>query len=140
MIENIRRNNMLTLLNECGGLARLARRIERSPSQVSQLVYGLKSSKTGRPRGMRSETARRIEKMTGKSFGWLDLANTPNANEEKSPIKTEASKYLNTEEEKLIRGIFEDARNQVIDLLCSRRPNIDPGCRLNIDPGLVAVF
>lgn len=23
---------------------------------------------------------------------------------------------------------------------CSRRPNIDPGCRLNIDPGLVAVF
>ena len=24
--------------------------------------------------------------------------------------------------------------------MCSRRPNIDPGCRLNIDPGLVAVF
>ena len=24
--------------------------------------------------------------------------------------------------------------------ICSRRPNIDPGCRLNIDPGLVAVF
>ena len=23
---------------------------------------------------------------------------------------------------------------------CSRRPNIDPGCRLNIDPGPVAVF
>ena len=127
MIEDIRRKNMLTLLSECGGLARLARRIERSPSQVSQLVYGLKSSKTGRPRGMRSETARRIEKMTGKSFGWLDLANTPNTNGERSTIKTEATKYLSTEEEKLIRGIFEDARNQVIDLLIrSRKKSSEP--------------
>jgi hypothetical protein len=70
---------------------------------------------------MRSETARRIEKMTGKSFGWLDLANTPNTNGERSTIKTEATKYLSTEEEKLIRGIFEDARNQVIDLLIKSR-------------------
>ena len=55
MIENIRRSNMLTLLTESNGLANLSRRLDRSPSQVSQLVYGLKSSQTGRRRGMRSE-------------------------------------------------------------------------------------
>jgi hypothetical protein len=36
------------------------------------------------------------------------------------------------------------AKSQLKEVLesgyCSRRPNIDPGCRLNIDPGPVAVF
>ena len=121
MIANIRRNNMLTLLTECDGLANLSRKLDRSPSQVSQLVYGLKSSQTGRRRGMRSETARYIEKMTGKSFGWLDLDNNPNSSGETPSIRMRNSDYLNPEEEKLIREIFEDARNKVIDLLIKNR-------------------
>lgn len=121
MIENIRRSNMLTLLTESDGLANLSRKLDRSPSQVSQLVYGLKSSQTGRRRGMRSETARYIEKMTGKGFGWLDLDNSPNSNGKRPPIRMSDSDYLNPEEEKLIQEIFEDARNQVIDLLIKSR-------------------
>ncbi len=35
---------------------------------------------------------------------------------------------------------FRDVAKHAIKRMCSRRPNIDPGCRLNIDPGLVAVF
>ena len=42
-------------------------------------------------------------------------------NGEKPPIRMSDSDYLNPEEEKLIREIFEDARNQVIDLLIKSR-------------------
>jgi hypothetical protein len=70
---------------------------------------------------MRSETARYIEKMMGKKFGWLDLDNNPNSSGETPPLRMRNSDYLNPEEEKLIREIFEDARNKVIDLLIKNR-------------------
>ncbi|GAA4424665.1 hypothetical protein GCM10023090_18500 [Acidovorax lacteus] len=44
-----------------------------SPSQFANLRDGAKDSKTGKPRGMRKETARRIEKAAGKESGWLDI-------------------------------------------------------------------
>ena len=71
-IDDIRRSNLVILEGEHGSLAALAKALERDDSQVSQWKVGSKNSGTGKPRGMRSETARYIESRTGKMEGWLD--------------------------------------------------------------------
>ena len=40
----------------------------------------------------------------------------------------------------LTAGVLDDAPRKAVEALCSRRLNIDPPCRLNIDPGPVAAF
>lgn len=50
----------------------LADALDRSESQVSQWKNGAANSATGKPRGMRSDTARYIETITKKPEGWLD--------------------------------------------------------------------
>jgi hypothetical protein len=73
LIDDIRRENMACLRDELGSIAKLAKVLERSESHISQWIHGLKNSGTGKPRNMRSDTARWIERMTGKSVGWLDI-------------------------------------------------------------------
>ncbi len=72
-IEEIRRRNMETLIEEHGGIQKLADVLESSHSQTSQWLHGFKDSKTGRPRGLSSDSARRIERLTNKPHGWLDV-------------------------------------------------------------------
>lgn len=72
-IDDIRRANIRRLEAEFGGPAELAARIGMTPAQLINLRNGARDSKTGRPRGMRKETARRIEAGVGKPEGWLDL-------------------------------------------------------------------
>lgn len=71
-IDDIRRANLKALVDEFKGLKFLAAKLERDDSQVAQWVNGSKNSGTGKPRGMRSETARYIEEKTGKPPNWLD--------------------------------------------------------------------
>lgn len=71
-IDDIRRENLLALENESGGASAVARLLAMSPSQFMNLRDGAKDSKSGKPRGMRKETARRIELAAGKPTGWLD--------------------------------------------------------------------
>lgn len=71
-IDDIRRENLQALAEEVGGVAALARTLERSESQVSQWIRGAAHSVTGRRRGMKSETARWIEVIVRKPEGWLD--------------------------------------------------------------------
>ena len=71
-IDAVRRENLRLLELEAGGPAEAARRLNMSPSQFANLREGAKDSKTGKPRGMRKETARRIESGAGKAPGWLD--------------------------------------------------------------------
>lgn len=71
-IDEIRRANLRTLANEVGGGGKFAKLIEKNPSQVSQWIRGLQNSGTGRPRGMRADSCREIEKKCGKPDGWLD--------------------------------------------------------------------
>jgi SOS-response transcriptional repressor LexA len=72
-IDEIRRENLALLRSELGGSLRdLAARLERDESQVSQWMQGSKNSGTGKPRGMRSDTARYIEQRANKPAGWLD--------------------------------------------------------------------
>jgi hypothetical protein len=71
-IDQVRRDNMRLIEQECGGPTEAARKLEMSPAQYANLRNGAKDSKTGKPRGMRKETARRIEEQAGKPAGWLD--------------------------------------------------------------------
>ncbi|WP_186224602.1 hypothetical protein [Burkholderia gladioli] len=72
-IDEIRRDNLKRIESELGGPAAAASRTGMSHSQFTNLRDGAKDSKTGRPRGMRKATARKIEESTGKPPGWLDI-------------------------------------------------------------------
>ncbi|ATF87058.1 hypothetical protein [Burkholderia gladioli] len=72
-IDEIRRDNLKRIESELGGPAAAASRTGMSHSQFTNLRDGAKDSKTGRPRGMRKATARKIEECTGKPPGWLDV-------------------------------------------------------------------
>ncbi|WP_406626129.1 helix-turn-helix transcriptional regulator [Acidovorax sp. SDU_ACID1] len=71
-IDVIRRENMRLIESEAGGTTEAATLCGMSPSQFANLRDGAKDSKTGKPRGMRKETARRIEECAKKPAGWLD--------------------------------------------------------------------
>ncbi|MGI4717237.1 MAG: S24 family peptidase [Janthinobacterium lividum] len=71
-IELIHRHNLQLLAKEFGGVAAVAAKIGCSSSQYSQWMNGSENSGTGKPRGMRPSSARRIEKATGKPEGWMD--------------------------------------------------------------------
>ncbi|WP_213956306.1 LexA family transcriptional regulator [Variovorax sp. dw_954] len=73
LIDDIRRANIALLEKEMGSLKALAERLEKDESQVSQWKQGSINSGTGKPRGMRSETARYIDERCGKEPGWLDI-------------------------------------------------------------------
>lgn len=64
---------MRLLEAELGGPTETANRVGMSPAQFANLKTGAKDSKTGKPRGMRKSTARRIEEAAGKPTGWLDI-------------------------------------------------------------------
>lgn len=78
-IDEIRRCNIRTLEDECKSLASLAKKIGMSSAQLTNLRDGAKDSKTGKPRGMRKETARRIESAANKPVGWLDIDHSQEA-------------------------------------------------------------
>jgi hypothetical protein len=71
-IDEIRRDNLRIIEVERGGPAAAAAACGMSHSQFTNLRDGAKDSKTGRPRGMRTATARKIEAQIGKPGGWLD--------------------------------------------------------------------
>lgn len=71
-IDDIRRENMRALERQFGSLRGLADVLDRSESQVSQWKNGAVNSGTGKPRGMRTETARFIEEKAKMPPGWLD--------------------------------------------------------------------
>ncbi len=78
-IDDIRRDNLRIIERELGGPSGAARTIGMSPAQFTNLRDGAKDSKTGKPRGMRKETARKIEERCHKPVGWLDLSHNNDA-------------------------------------------------------------
>lgn len=71
-IDEIRRINIRLLENEFDSPSELAEKAGMSLTQYLNLRDGAKDSKTGKPRGMRKETAWKIEDAGGKKRGWLD--------------------------------------------------------------------
>lgn len=71
-ITEIRRENLAKLRSKYRTLDEFAEACGISSSQLSQWINGSLDSKTGRPRGMRSESCRKIEEKIGISKNWLD--------------------------------------------------------------------
>lgn len=80
-IDQIRRDNMQRLVDESVSKQAVADRIGMTLAQFINLLTGAPDSKTGKPRGMRKETAWRIEAATGKPQGWLDIDRTSDGND-----------------------------------------------------------
>ncbi|WP_321891737.1 hypothetical protein [Paraburkholderia tropica] len=79
-IDEIRRANLRLLEEEFGSPTSAANTLGMSLAQFANLRDGAKDSKTGKKRGMRKDTARRIESAAGKPVGWLDVDHMENAN------------------------------------------------------------
>ncbi len=75
-VEEVRRENLARLVAEAGGVARLAERLGRSPSQISQWLNASLDSKTKKPRTISGRSARLIEARVGKAKGWMDQDHT----------------------------------------------------------------
>ena len=67
-IDEIRRVNMRAIEKEAGTPTAAANLVGMTLAQFSNLRDGAKDSKTGRPRGMRKDTARKIESAAGGFF------------------------------------------------------------------------
>lgn len=78
-IDDIRRDNLKRIEDQFGGPTEAAKALGMSVAQFANLRDGAKDSKTGKPRGMRKETARRIESGASKPAGWLDTDHTNKA-------------------------------------------------------------
>lgn len=68
----IHKENLEALVEEFNSVAAVAKMIGCSDSQYSQWLHSSTNSGTGKPRGMRPSSARRIEKACGKPAGWMD--------------------------------------------------------------------
>lgn len=73
-IDEARRKAMTALEKEAGGPVAAAKKVGMSYTQWVNLRSGALDSKTGKPRGMRKETARKIEAAFDRDDGWLDYA------------------------------------------------------------------
>lgn len=122
LIEDIRRARLDLLINEFGSVAALAQRLDRQPAQVSQWRNASIDTKSGKPRYMKSETARRIESLTGKPDGWMDQPiPKSNAVNEDREIYSLGEVHKLTYEERLLLDWFRSKtlieRKAVFDLL-----------------------
>jgi len=72
-IDEIRRENLATLVGEAGSITALAKTLDRDVAQVSQWLNGSINSGTGKPRGIRSSSCRFIEEQCGKPSGWMEV-------------------------------------------------------------------
>jgi hypothetical protein len=71
-IEDIRVDNLRTLVERAGGVGKFAEKAKKQQAQISQLLNRSPDSKTGKQRGMSSAQARQLEAAGGMEHGWLD--------------------------------------------------------------------
>lgn len=72
-IDEIRRLNLLEAIARLGTARALAEKAELAPAYLSQIKNRQPESKTGKPKSMGDEAARKIEKALGETRGWMDV-------------------------------------------------------------------
>jgi len=77
-VDEIRRDNMRILQSEAGSATKAANMMRWPLPQFSNLRDGVPDSQSGKRRGMRPDTARKLEKAFGKPEGWLDKDHSTN--------------------------------------------------------------
>lgn len=70
-VEDIRLENLRSLVAEKGTIAAVAQAAETPASYLSQILNRIKS-RTGKPRDVGSDLARKLETGCGKPHGWMD--------------------------------------------------------------------
>jgi phage repressor protein C with HTH and peptisase S24 domain len=71
-VEEIRRTNLIELTKRHGGQRKLADLTGLASAQISQWINRAKDSRSGKPRVMRSDSARNVEQKLGLPNGWMD--------------------------------------------------------------------
>lgn len=77
VISDIRRVNLLALVNAAGSQRELADKADLAPAQISQWITAAPNSKTGKPRVISDESARSLEAACEKPVGWMDHVHEP---------------------------------------------------------------
>lgn len=132
--DEIRHARLLQVIEELGGerrgMAELARLLgHASTSTLSQYKARQPDSKTGKPKGIGSTAARRIEKACGKAHGWMDTDPSQTSEfsqaqsvEPSAPRAEESGNGLyapiTADEAQVIydlRCLFDDDRHRIID-------------------------
>lgn len=70
--DEIRLENLLTLIAEAGSIEALAERYECTAPYIKQMARGYKDSKSGTPKGVGDSSARQLERCMNKPRGWMD--------------------------------------------------------------------
>lgn len=129
-IDEIRRDNLGTLIKEAGGEFALAELYGCTEANIKTMARAYKDSKSGTPKGIGSAAARKLENVTGKERGWLDhdhacidgdipinAANEPRTNDaysnNVSALPTEA--WI-TELLTIARSITDEGRRELIGI------------------------
>lgn len=103
-ISEIRRQNLLLLIDKFKTQAEFADKIDKPASYISQLKKG--KNKKGKETNMGSEFARDIEKKLGLEYGWLDnyqiIANQVNSG---SFHNTQVSQHVNSPFNKVVQSV-----------------------------------
>lgn len=76
-IAEIRRDNLLRLIDELGTADALAAKVNTSAVYLSQLRNQSPDSKTKKPRQIGDPLARKLETCCGKERGWMDHTHPP---------------------------------------------------------------
>jgi len=148
-IAEIRHANLLLLVGEGhGAVKRFAARIERDPSQISQLTTQAAHSKSGQPRGMGDKMARHIETMLKLTPGWLDtpqveapttgdsLPPHPQVGPDVDQLMSQSRNYADPPrfmwEELMGADLSQPFELEVVDGAFGAE--IPPGCVMRLDP------
>lgn len=76
-IDEVRRANLLLAIARIGTAAKLAERVGTAPAYLSQIKNQTPDSKSGTPKTMGDDIARRIEVALGETEGWMDTPHSP---------------------------------------------------------------
>lgn len=79
--DEVRRQNLLIAIERAGTAAKLAEAAKTSAAYLSQIKNRTPDSKSGTPKTMGDDMARRIEAAIGEQPGWMDVQHAPGAAE-----------------------------------------------------------
>jgi phage repressor protein C with HTH and peptisase S24 domain len=75
--DEVRRQNLLIAIERSGSAAKLAEKAKTSAAYLSQIKNRTPDSKSGTPKTMGDDMARRIEAAIGEQPGWMDVSREP---------------------------------------------------------------
>ena len=70
--DEIRQENLIALIKEARGEDALAARYDCTVPHIKQMARGYKDSKSGSPKGIGDQSARKLELCMQKERGWMD--------------------------------------------------------------------